>query len=138
MSLAQTAIVSALVAAAALAVYHVAIAPKALPASGPGDASASAEEVAALRREVEAFRKAAAGGGAPSSAASASLAARISALEGRLIPASAEAGANNARLPAGVGSRSFTEEQLESLRAMLDEVEARRNTDRETASFRDL
>ncbi len=90
-----------------------------------------------------------AGRGAPPGAARAEdlerrvagLTARLESLEQRLIPASAEAGARAlGQVPSGVGEapQAWTDEQLASLRAMMDEVEARRATDRETASYRDL
>lgn len=71
----------------------------------------------------------------------AALVSRLESVEQRLIPASADAGARAlGQAPEGVGSRpeTWTDEQISSLRAMMEEVEARRATDRETASYRDL
>lgn len=133
--------------AAGIGAYHFAFAPKA-----PGarvtrpDASPSAtdETIAALRRELDALKQARPVGETTGRGAAdglAVLASRIESLEGRLIPASADAGARDlGRLPTGVGEApaTWTEEQIRSFRAMLEEVEVRKVRDRETTAYRDL
>ncbi len=136
----SSALVSIVTVIAGIAVYHLAIAPRAgttSPGAGDGVATEGIEEI---RREWSAFRRSA--GGAPGAGAPsadvAALSARLQALEQRVIGPSVEAGANQGRLPAGVGSRSWTDDQLASQRSMMDEIDARRTADRETASYRDL
>ncbi len=138
-----------LVTLAIVAAYHALVAPRPQPA-GPSSAPATApsapsdDALAALRRRVLALEQASAGS-RPSGDVSAgdlsTLLARVAALEERVIPSSADAGARAlAHLPPGVDSKAgpFSEDQIATLRAMLDEVDVRRAMDRETASYRDL
>jgi hypothetical protein len=141
MSTASSALVSVAVVAAGIALYHVTLAPRPAPPSSAETGGSVDETIASLRRDVDALKRRSGDSGSAAPAPSDrldALASRIQSLEERLIPGSAQAGANQGRLPPGVGDRTFTEEQIESLRSMMDEVEARRNTDRETASYRDL
>ncbi len=143
----KTVLVSLIASAASVGVYHVAFSPKGSAGRAPrSDSPGSAldEAVAALRRDVDALRQrgpAESTTGGASAETAGALAARLEALERRVIPASADSGARElGQLPPGVADRpaAWTEEQIASFRALLDEVEHRRTVDRETTSYRDL
>ena len=125
-------LVSLLASTAALAVYHVTLAPGAGSRAGRASSGAPGEdELAVLRREFASLREelrsraspASVGGGEGGGAAGA-VAARLAALEARLV-----GGDPTARsVPSGVGEKptAWSEQQIADFRSMLEAVELRR------------
>ena len=140
--------IQALLVVGGIGAYHAAFAPAPRrggrdgPSLAPDAARSLEGSLAALQRDVNDLKsRPSAGGVAAGDASAVALQSRLESLEQRMISTSADAGGRRVgELPAGVDDKpsGYTEGQIASLRAMMDEVELRRMMDQETTSYRDL